>query len=63
MKKSNTLISCSYNIITSLFNQFSLMIEHRKSEVFNFSRLTRIFNPPLLDLSLLEGPLLQPKNI
>jgi len=31
------------------------MIEHRKSKVFHFSRLHRIFNPPSLDLSPLEG--------
>ena len=61
-EKSNTLLFCSYNIITSLFNQFSLMIEHRKSEVFHFSRLTRTFNPPPLDLSPLKELLLWLKN-
>jgi len=35
-EKSNTNIFCSYNIIFSLFNQFGLVIEHNKSEVFHF---------------------------
>jgi len=34
-----------------LFDQFSLTIEHRKFEVFHFSKLTRFFNPSPLDLS------------
>jgi len=38
-----------------LFKQFSLTIEHRKSEVFHFSRSTK-------NLSSLGGSLLQPKN-
>ena len=35
-EKSNTNLFCSYNIISSLFNQFSLVIKHDKSEVFLF---------------------------
>jgi len=57
-EKSNTLLFCSYNIITSLFDQFGLIIEHGKSKVLYFSRLTRNFNPSSLDLSLLGGLLL-----
>jgi len=33
------MLFCSYNIISFLFNQFGLIIEHRKSKVFYFSRL------------------------
>jgi len=58
IKKSNAFLFCSYNIISSLFDQFGLTIEHGKSEVFHFSRLTRNFNPPPLDCSLLGGPIL-----
>ena len=57
-EKSNTLFFYSYNIINSLFNQFSFIIEYKKSKVFHFSRSTRTFNSPSLDLSLLEGLLL-----
>ena len=49
-EKSNTNLFCSYSIISSLFNQFYLAIEHDKSDVFHFSRLTKNDNPPLLDL-------------
>jgi len=57
-EKSNALLFCSYNIITSLFDQFILMIEHGKYKVFHFSKLARVFNLSPLDLSLLEGLLL-----
>ena len=61
--KSNALLFCSYSIITSLFDQFRLAIEHRKLKNFHFSRLTRNFNPSLLDISLVGGLLLQLKNM
>lgn len=57
-EKSNAYLFYSYNIISNIFNQFGLTIEHSKSEVFNFSRSIRNFNPPSLDLSLLEDPIL-----
>ena len=60
-KKSNANIFSSYSIISSLFEQFSLMIEHNKLEVFYFSRSTKNYNSSPLDLGLLGGPLLQPK--
>ena len=62
-KKLNTLLYCSYNIITSLFNQFSLIIKHRKLEIFYFSRLQRNFDPLSFDLSIIGGPILWSKNI
>jgi len=61
--KSNALLFCSYSIITSLFDQFRLATEHGKLKNFHFSRSTRNFNPSLLNLSPVEGLLLQPKNI
>ena len=35
-EKSNTSLFCSYSIISSLFKQFRLVIEHDKSKVFLF---------------------------
>jgi len=60
-EKTNALLYCSYNIISSLFNQFDLVIEYGKSKIFHFSRFHRIFNSPSLNLSLLGGPILHPK--
>ena len=57
-EKSNNLLFCSYNIITSLFDQFGLTIDHIKLEVFHFLRLTKNLKLSLLDLSILEGLLL-----
>ena len=61
-KKSNANLFCSYNIISSLFNQFGLVIEHNKSEVFHFSRSTNNINPPLLYLSPVGGTILRSKD-
>ena len=61
--KSNANLFCSYNIISSLFNQFRLVIEHDKSEIFHFSRLIKNIQSPSLDLRLIGGPLLYLKNI
>ena len=58
----NSNIFCSYYIMSLLLDLFSLVIEYRKTEVFHFSRLHSIFNPPPLDLFLLEGPVLWPKE-
>ena len=57
-KKSNTFPFCNYNIISSLFDQFGLPVEHRKLKVFYFSRSTKNFNPSSLDLSSLEESIL-----
>jgi len=57
-KKSNTNLFCSYSIISSLFEQFSLRIEYNKLKVFHFSRLMKNYKPPPLNLRLLEGSLL-----
>jgi len=58
---SNTNLFCSYNVISSLLTNFELVVEHEKTEVFYFSRLHGAFNPPPLDLTALEGPILLPK--
>ena len=47
---SNTNLFCSYNIILSLLLKCGL-VEHRKTNVFHFSRSHKAFNPPLLNLS------------
>ena len=59
---SNLLLFCGYNILSNLLDSFGLIIEHSKTEVFHFSRNHGTFNPPPLDLLLLGGPILQPKN-
>ena len=59
---SNAHLFCSYNVLSKLLVDFSLVIEHGKTEVFHFNRSHRIFNPPPLDFSLLGGPSLRPKD-
>ena len=62
-EKFNTFLFCSYNIISSLLEQFSLTIEYRKSEIFHFSKLQGLFNSSSLDLSPLRGPIIYHKDI
>jgi len=59
---SNSHLFCSYNILSKLLDSFGLVIEHSKTEVFHFSRSQGVFNSPPLDLSLLGGPILLPKD-
>ena len=59
----NANLFCSYNVTYSSLSKFDLVVKHKKSEVFHFSRLHRIFNPPPLDLMPLGGPVLYPKDI
>ena len=59
---SNSQLFCSYNVLSNLLTDFSLVIEHSKTEIFHFNRLHREFNPPPLDLSPLGGPVLRPKG-
>ena len=47
---SNSLLFCSYNTVFSLLEKFDLILEYGKTEVFYFSRLYRVFNPPPLNL-------------
>ena len=55
---SNSQLFCSYNILSKLLISFGLVIKHSKTETFHFSRSQGSFNPPPLDLSPLEGPIL-----
>jgi len=59
---SNSQLFCSYNVLSNLLTDFSLVIEHGKTEIFHFTRSHREFNPPPLDLSSLGGPVLCPKD-
>jgi len=60
--KTNAHLFYSYNIISLLLEQFSLIIEHGKTKVFYFSRLHGIFNSSPLDLSCIESPIICPKD-
>jgi len=40
---------------------FNLIIEYGKTEIFHFSRSHSLFEPSLLDLTMLGGPILHPK--
>ena len=59
---SNSHLFCSYNVLSKLLDSFGPIIEHSKTEIFHFSRSQGFFNPPPLDLSLLGGLILQPKD-
>jgi len=59
---SNSFLFCSYHITSSFVKKFELIIEHRKMEVFHFSRLHGVFEPSPLDFSPLGSPILQPRN-
>jgi len=59
---SSSFLLCSYNIISKIFLDTSLIIEHSKTELFYF---TRARHPPNLsiNLSFVEGPIISPKPI
>ena len=59
---SNSQLFYSYNVLSGLLERCGLNIEHSKTEMFYFNRSHRTFNPSLLDLLLLEGPILHSKN-
>jgi len=59
----NSHLFCSYNVLTKLLEKFSLIVKHSKTEIFYFNRSQGVFNPPLLDLTLLGGSILQPNNL
>ena len=58
----NAHLFYSYNILSKLLVDFSLVIKHGKTEVFHFNRLHGIFNPPPLDLSSIGGLSLCPRD-
>jgi len=53
---------CSYNVVSSILDKFSLILEYGKTEVFHFSRAQEVFNPSSLDLSAIGDPILKPKD-
>jgi len=59
---TNANLFYSYNIISSLLEQFGLIVKYRKTENFHFSRLYRIFNILPLNLSQIDGPILYFKD-
>ena len=59
---SNSQLFCSYNILSKLLISFGLVIEHSKTEIFHFSKSQGAFSLPPLDLSLLGGLILRPKD-
>jgi len=59
---SNSYLFCSYNVLTKLLDKFGLIIEHSKTETFHFNRSHGMFNPPPLNLSTIERPVLCPKD-
>ena len=63
LEKSYFFLFCNYNIFPSLLDQFRLVIEHGKTEIFHFSRICGPFNSPPLDLSHIKDPVLSSKEI
>ena len=59
---TNTDLFYSYNIMSSLLEQFELVVEHRKTEIFHFSRSHGFCYPLSLDLSWIGGPILYLKG-
>ena len=59
---SNACLFSNYNVAFNLLSKFSLLVEHSKTEIFYFSRLHGVFNPPPLNLSTIGDPILHPKN-
>ena len=59
---SSTFLLCSYNIMSKLLLNAGLTMEQNKSKVFYFTRAQNPPNPSI-DLSSVEGPVLQPKPI
>ena len=62
MNISNSQLFCSYNILSGLLKKFGLSIEHLKTKTFHFNRSHGMFNPPLLDLLPLKGPIFHLKS-
>ena len=58
----NSQLFCSYNILSKLLDKFGLVVEHSKTDIFHFNRSYRAFNPLLLDLLPIGGPVLKPKD-
>jgi len=59
---TNANLFYNYNIISSLLEQFGLIVKYRKTENFHFSRSYRIFNILPLNLSQIDGLILYSKD-
>ena len=55
---SNCHLFYSYNIMIKLLEKFDLIVEHSKTDIFHFDRSYGDFNPPLLNLTPIEGTIL-----
>ena len=58
----NAYLFYSCNTISSLLEQFGLVVEYEKTKVFHFSRLHSIFNSPLLNISYIGGCIIYSKD-
>ena len=63
LKMSNAHLFYSYNVMFILLKKFGLIVKYSKTENFHFSRVQGPFNPLPLDLFMLRGPILSPKNL
>jgi len=59
---SNSFLLCSYNIISKILIDASLIMEHNKTEVFHFMRARHPPNPSI-NLTSIGGPIINPKPI
>ena len=59
---SSAFLLSSYNMISKIFSDVGLVLEHNKSEVFHFTRARNPPNPSI-DLTSVRGPILHPKPI
>ena len=59
---SSAFFLSSYNMISKIFSDAGLIMEHSKSEVFHFTRACNPSNPSI-DLTSVGGPILHPKPI
>ena len=62
MTVSNSILFCSYNVVSSILDKFGLILEHGKMEAFYFSRAQNVFNFLPLDLLNIGGLILKPKS-
>ena len=59
---SNSFLLCSYNIISKILIDASLVMEHNKTEIFHFTRAQHPLNL-FIDLTSVGGPIINPKPI
>ena len=59
---SSFFLLCSYNIMSKILLDISLVMEHSKTKLFYFTRAQHPLNPSI-DFSSVEGPVISPKPI